>query len=191
MSDTTAITAAASAPDGSATPAVGTTTPSPSGSPSGTSPETATDDLPTEQHDIAIDDQGDGGTDDLTQWKRHAREWERRAKRNAELAARYPDLESRTAELQQQYEDALGARARIEAELWRERAARAHGIPDDLLDLLTGASETEVAERAERIAAQLTTARRPLPDPTQGRGTPPPTSPADTFAAYLRGALNR
>lgn len=165
----------------SAGPSAGLPAPAPETSPEASAPD------PTPTTELAEPSEADGAE----QWKRHAREWERRAKRNAELAARFPDLETRVARLQEQYEEAIGARARIEAEVWRERAARTHGIPDDLLDLLAGASETEVAERAERIAAQLTSPRRPLPDPTQGRGAPPPASPADAFATYVRNALKR
>jgi hypothetical protein len=173
---------------------------------SGTAPDPAppaeqqpgTDAPATDEHDPTDDSnedndaaEDDGAADDVARWKRRAREWERRAKRNNELAERYPSLEARLNELQEQYEDALGARTRAEAELWRERAARAHGIPDDLFEFLTGASETEVMERAARIAERVTGPRRPLPDPTQGRGSAAPASPADAFAAFLRDSLNK
>lgn len=151
-------------------------------------------DTPTSEAeaDDQVSDGEDSQADEAGRWKHHAREWERRAKRNAELAARYPDLEARARSLEEQYEEAVGARARLEAELWRERAARAHGVPDDLFEFLTGSSEADVMERAERIAARVTGGpRRPLPDPTQGRGSPAPASPADAFAAYVRDSLNR
>ncbi len=134
----------------------------------------------------------DEGTDETERWKRRSRDWERRAKRNADLAGRFPDVEERANKLQGSYDEALADRARIEAELWRERAARAHQIPDDLVEFLTGSTEAEVMQRAERLASRLTAGpRRPQPDPTQGRGDSPPTSPADAFATYVRGALNR
>jgi hypothetical protein len=185
MPDTTPTTTPTSAHtnDGTATPAGPVTTEQPT-------PATPEATAPTDEATADADE--DGGAEDAERWKRRSREWERRAKRNADLAARYPDLETRTTQLQEQYEEALGARTRIEAELWRERAARAHTIPDDLVEFLTGSSEAEVMQRAERLAAQLTGGqRRPLPDPTQGRGTPPSADPADAFATYVRGALNK
>ncbi|GAU66668.1 hypothetical protein SSP35_03_03160 [Streptomyces sp. NBRC 110611] len=190
MSDTTATTAAASTLANGAE-AVGVTSSPPTAAPGGTGPDTSADALPAEQHDPADDDQDEGGTDELTRWKRRARDWERRAKRNSDLATRYPDLEARARSLEEQYEEALGARTRAEADLWRERAARAHGIPDDLLEFLTGSSEDEVMQRAERIAAKITGPRRPLPDPTQGGGASAPASPADIFAQFARERLHR
>ncbi|MFF4607937.1 hypothetical protein ACFY12_35020 [Streptomyces sp. NPDC001339] len=186
MSDTPTETAV---PPADSTPTAPTPAPA-----NDTDPDADSTDVPSaEQHDPADDSDQDGGegADELTRWKRRARDWERRAKRNSELATRYPDLEARAKALQDQYEDALGARTRAEAELWRERAARAHGITEDLFEFLTGSSEAEVMERAERIAAKVTGPRRPLPDPTQGRSTSAPPSPEDALNQYLRDRLNR
>ncbi|WP_413800098.1 hypothetical protein [Streptomyces iranensis] len=193
MTDTTTATTTAANASADGTTATSTATPptgtGPDATVPGSQPPTTTQ-APTADEDTTVP--AEGGTDDAEVWKGRAREWEQRSKRNAELAARYPDLEARARSLEEQYEEAVGARARLEAELWRERAARAHGIPDDLFEFLTGSSETEVMERAERIAARVTSGpRRPLPDPTQGRGSTAPASPADAFAAYVRDSLNR
>ncbi|MFD8336789.1 hypothetical protein ACFV42_29570 [Streptomyces solisilvae] len=155
MTDTITATTAAS------TPADGTTATSTATPPTGTGPDTTapgsqpptTTQAPTADEDTTVP--AEGGTDDIEVWKGRAREWEQRSKRNVELAARSPDLEARARSLEEQYEEAVGARARLEADLWRERAARAQGIPDDLFEFLTGSSEAEVMERAEHIAARV------------------------------------
>ncbi|MEO3851748.1 hypothetical protein ABGB09_29670 [Streptomyces sp. B8F3] len=187
MSDTTSTTAPAAAEAaGDTTP--NTTTPA--------EPPQATPATPDEPHPEAAEpDTAEAtGEDEVNRWKRRARDWERRAKRNADLAERYPDLEERSRTLQEQYEEAIGTRARLEAELWRERAARAHAIPDDLLEFLTGSTEDEVLARAERLA-QRTAApagpRRPAPNPAQGQSADSAADPADVLKQFLRDRLNR
>jgi hypothetical protein len=81
---------------------------------------------------------------------------------------------------QDELEEALGLAALAETQLWKERAARRHGLDDDLMAMLTGESAEEVEERAAtlagRLAAAANTQRRPAPDPSQGQGSAVPGS---------------
>jgi hypothetical protein len=84
---------------------------------------------------------------------------------------------------QEQLEEALGKATRVEVDLWKERAARKHGLDDDLMAFLTGNTEQEVLDRAQTLAEKIKPAagdgggdggsggrRAPAPDPSQGRG---------------------
>ena len=108
----------------------------------------------------------------------HAREWEKRAKANADAAKRLGELEdaqkTEAQKLQEQYEEVLGRASRAENDLARERVARKHGLDDDLMQFLTGETEDELEERAKVLAERLgerTAADSRRPDPSQGRGS--------------------
>lgn len=55
----------------------------------------------------------------------------------------------------EQVESLTTERDEARTELWRYRAATKHGIPEDLIDLITGSSEDEFLERAEKLARRL------------------------------------
>lgn len=92
--------------------------------------------------------------------------------------ADYDDLKTaaaKTAEVQGQYEELLGKASTAEHELWRERAARKHGLDDELLEFLTGETAEELEARAKTLAEKLTAVAPPArtgpkPDPSQGQG---------------------
>ncbi|MFE2912826.1 capsid assembly scaffolding protein Gp46 family protein [Kitasatospora indigofera] len=106
--------------------------------------------------------------------------------------ADYDDLKAKAAQLDKATEDqksefqkereradaAAGAAANLERELWRERAARQHGLSDDLVEFLSGDTAEQVQERAKTLAEKLAAAapaaqtgpRRPAPDRSQGQG---------------------
>jgi hypothetical protein len=90
------------------------------------------------------------------------------------------DATDGTTGRQDELEEALGLAALTETQLWKERAARRHGLDDDLMAMLTGESAEEIEERAAtlagRLAAAANTQRRPAPDPSQGQGSAVPGS---------------
>ncbi|MBV2364269.1 hypothetical protein [Streptomonospora nanhaiensis] len=133
---------------------------------------------------------------EAAKWKTLARKHETRAKELAPAAERLRELEdaqkSELERLQGQYEEALGAASRAQHELWRERAARRHGLDDDLLEFLTGESEEELEERAKVLAAKLAARTEeqapppgPAPDPTRGHVADGAASTAQQFAAIF------
>ncbi len=50
----------------------------------------------------------------------------------------------------------------------RAAIARAHGLPAGLADTITGDTEADAIESAERLSSALGRHRGPRPDPTQG-----------------------
>ncbi|GAB3209796.1 hypothetical protein GCM10027294_25620 [Marinactinospora endophytica] len=133
---------------------------------------------------------------EAAKWKTLARKHETRAKELLPAAERLRELEdaqkTQLERLQGQYEDALGAATRAQHELWRERAARRHGLDDELIEFLTGESEEELEERAKVLAAKLATRVEaakpkpgPAPDPTRGHAPSGGGTPAEQFAAIF------
>ncbi|RCV53476.1 hypothetical protein [Marinitenerispora sediminis] len=133
---------------------------------------------------------------EAAKWKALARKHEGRVKELAPAAERLRELEdaqkSELEKLQSSYEEALGAASRAQHELWRERAARKHGLDDDLLKFLTGESEDELLEAAQVLASKLAARAEaekpkpgPAPDPTRGQSPPGGGSTADQFAALF------
>lgn len=134
---------------------------------------------------------------EAAKWKTLARKHEARTKELAPAAERLRELEdakkSELEKLQGSYEEALGAASRAQHELWRERAARRHGLDDELIGFLTGESEEELNERAqvlaEKLAARVEAAKPkpgPAPDPTRGQSAPGGASTADQFASVFQ-----
>lgn len=120
---------------------------------------------------------GDGGVD----WKAKAREWEKRAKANKSAADRLAEIEEaqKTEEQrrQEQLDEAMSIATSSRQELWRERAARKHGLDDELMQFVGGETEEEVLARAETLATKLAAKREAdsqpdrRPDPSQGAGS--------------------
>lgn len=117
-------------------------------------------------------------------WKRYAREWEKKAKaRPGELkeiailrekARRLDEIEEASKSEQQKLAEAA-ERSRQEAaetaaELARLRAAVKHGLSDEDLDLLGTGTPEEIEARAERLAARLKAATPPPTPPVDGQG---------------------
>ena len=119
---------------------------------------------------------------EAAKWKTLARKHEQRTKELAPAAQRLQELEdaqkSELEKLQGTYEQALGEASRAQHELWRERAARRHGLDDELLGFLTGESEEELdtRRRCSRRSSPPAPKRRnrslvrPRPHPRPGRG---------------------
>lgn len=63
--------------------------------------------------------------------------------------------QSEAEKMRGQLEDALGKATRTQIELWRERAARQHGLSDEDMQFVTGDTEEQIAERAKAFAERL------------------------------------
>lgn len=93
------------------------------------------------------------------QMRAHMREQEKRAKENAAAAAELEQLKAErmteTERLQKQLEDARAEAASLKAERerkgWVADAARATGVPADLLSLMSADSADELMEKAESL----------------------------------------
>ena len=95
----------------------------------------------------------EGGTD----WKAEARKWEARSKANAEKARAFDELQEQSkTELQKATDRATkaeaeleGMRQRAELEAVRAKVSEETGVP---ANLIAGADEDEMRERAKAIA---------------------------------------
>lgn len=130
-------------------------------------------------------------------WKIRAREWEKRAKANADAAARLAELEDAQKTETQRLTDAKlaaeteAAAARAEALRWR--VAAKHGISDEDAELfLTGIDEATLTKQAERLSERVADRKKNgNRAPNEGK-TPPPagTDPVREFAHNLFGTAH-
>ena len=131
-------------------------------------------------------------------WKSRSREWEKRAKANADAAAQLAKLEdsqkTETERLAGRLEEAEKAATTARAEALRWKIAAAHGLNDEDAELfLTGTDEETLTKQAERLAARNAEEgkpRTPKPDPNQGRASNGALSTGEQFAATVGGFLN-
>ncbi len=142
---------------------------------SDTGPVTATVTAPS----VSSDPAADGGApkdDDATKpdvdWKARSREWEKRAKANADAADRLAQMEeAQKTEAQRSADRAAKAEQELTAartDALRFRVATKYGISDeDAETFLTGGDEEAIVRQAERLAA-LAKPGAPRPDPSQG-----------------------
>lgn len=138
--------------------------------------QTASTDATTTDTSTATDT--DAATDetssDTTDWKAKSREWEKRAKANADAAKRLEAIEESQKTEAQKAADRLAAAeserdaARIEA--LRYRIAAKHNISDEDAELyLHGTDEEAIERQAKGIAAKNQAAGSiPKPDRSQG-----------------------
>jgi hypothetical protein len=120
---------------------------------------------------------------------------ERKAAREATkerdaLAARLKELEDRDKTEAQKLADraALAERERDEARLdaLRVKVGASKKLPADVVELLRGETEAELAAHADRLAEHFKAASRPAGSVDQGnRGAPAPDSPGAQFASFL------
>lgn len=129
-----------------------------------------------------------------TDWKAEARKHEQRAKDNAAKAKQYDELlESQKTEAQKLADRAAQAEkerdeARLEA--LRTKVGMSKKLPADVIDLLKGDTEEELAAHADRLAEHFKASVRPGGSVDQGqRGTSPAATPRDEFAAFLKQQL--
>jgi hypothetical protein len=107
---------------------------------------------------------------EVSKWKALTRKHEERAKQNA---AKVQQLEQAQQEITGRAETAEARASELETENIRLRLALTKGVPVDLLDLLKGDTEDEMAQAADKLLAHIAPPspdrpRLPAPDPTQG-----------------------
>lgn len=132
-------------------------------------------------------------------WKSHAREWEKKAKANAEAASRLEALEESQKSETQKLADAKAAaetdasNARAEALRWR--IAAKHGLSDDDAELfLSGTDEETLTKQAERLAERVAEKKSsgnvvPIEGRSQAAATPN-GDPATEFARFMGQPAN-
>ena len=123
-------------------------------------------------------------------WKAEARKWEQRAKENKAAAEKLAAFEeSQKSEAQKLADRAAQAeRERDEARLeaLRTKVGMHKKLPADVIDLLKGDTEEELAAHADRLAEHFKASVRPSGSADQGqRGSAPAPTPAEEFAAHI------
>lgn len=131
-----------------------------------------------------------------TDWKAEARKHEARAKENAAAAAKLAALEEAQKTAEQKLTDRVTAaeKERDEARLdaLRAKVGAAKKLPVDVVDLLKGDTEEELAAHADRLAEHFKASVRPSGPADQGpRGTAPTAGPAQEFADFLKTQLRQ
>lgn len=111
-------------------------------------------------------------------WTKAAVENANREAASRRVALREAEEKLSAAKTPEEFEAAISefktGQAKLEADLARERAARKHGLDDDLLEFLTGKSEDEIEKQAEKLAKLKPEATPPVvkvvtqPEPTGG-----------------------
>lgn len=134
-------------------------------------------------------------TETVDFWKAKAREQEKRAKANADAAARLAALEDADKTELQRERDAREAAQRETAELraerevegWKTQVSKKFGIP---ADVLRGATLDDIEEHAASLKALLPEPRTPGQVPNEGRTvTGGAGNPAQQFANILKQQL--
>lgn len=116
-------------------------------------------------------------------WKAMSRTWEKRAKENADAAARLAEIENANKTEAQKTAEALETAkqqaAEATAQLLRYEVAADEGVPPTLVRFLTGATREEIEESAKALMSAIPGAP----------GSPPrsPTEAAKAVAAAVSG----
>lgn len=159
-----------------------------------TTPETATAEGTTQTEPQT--QTGQASTTAETDWKAKSREWEKRAKANADAATRLAQLEDQQKTEQQRLTERAEKAEREaqsrEVSLTRYRVAVAKGVPAELVDRLRGDTEDEIAADADALLALVATpgTTTPRPDPSQGvRSGATAALNGDPLEASLRAKL--
>lgn len=124
-------------------------------------------------------------------WKAKSREWEKRAKANADAATRLAEIEesqkSETQKLIDAAAEADKAAATAKAEALRWRIAAKHQISDDDAELfLTGTDEDSLTKQAERLMERDSTRKNNNNVVSkEGTATKPTTSDMREFTRNL------
>lgn len=135
---------------------------------------------------------GDAGKKAI-QAEREARKAAEKA--NAELAARLKEFEdSNLSEIERAKkaaEESAAELAALRAENVRKSVALAKGVPADLIEFLTGATEDEIAAKADLLMSRLNTPTTPKPDLSQGaKGADKKATTGDQFADFFHNNLS-
>jgi hypothetical protein len=116
------------------------------------------------------------------------------AKANADAAAKLASLEEAQKTEAQKLADRASAAEKEAAdaklEVLRLKVGNAKKLPADVIDLLKGDTEEELAAHADRLAEHFRASVRPSGSADQGmRGTGPASTPRDEFANFLKKSL--
>lgn len=142
---------------------------------------------------VAPDEQPDVTRPEVD-WKQKAREWEKRAKENAQARTELDALKasqlSNEERLAAERDQAVAERDKALTDMLRWQIATRFGIADEDVDLfLTGTDEDTLVKQAERLAERTTTTNPNggLHVPAEGRNPSVPALNSDD----LEGALKR
>lgn len=124
-------------------------------------------------------------------WKAQARKWEGRAKKSdqqlAELRKKLEQMVSpeAVADKDTQLADALAQAKQAELIALRYKVAADKGLPADLMDFLTGDTEEELSEKADKLTSMLPKAVKAQAASAGINSEPPPPDKPNT-AELLR-----
>lgn len=124
-------------------------------------------------------------------WKAHAKEWEKRAKENADAARKLAEIEEKNKSDQQKAAEKLAKAEAKEAEanriLLRAEVAAAKGLTPTLAARLQGDNRKEIEADADALLADMKAAGT-KPDLKQGdRGSDAPTNDVDAWIRKQAG----
>lgn len=144
-----------------------------------TAEATATQEQGSGQPNQPPADQDVNWQEEAEKWKALSRKHEEASQKNADKAKQFEAWQDSQKTEQQKAEDAAKAlqseRDTALTEAARLRAAIAHGLTEDDLDLIGGSTPEEIEQRAEKLAARLQAqqTQTPPPDPRLGRENTP------------------
>lgn len=167
-----------------------------------------TDQQQADEAQAATDQTNDSaGTDESTDWKAKAREWEKRAKQNmariSELEPKAKQFETLEAASKSELERAQEQAQALQQELASTQrqalvasVALDKGLPANLARRLQGDTRDDLEADADDLLAQFpqqssSEPRAPRVDPSQGSSSNgrTATDPAQQFASIIRGQL--
>lgn len=125
-----------------------------------------------------------------TDWKAEARKWEQRAKENKDASEKLKQLEeaqlSELEKAQKQAEEAKAEADRLRAEKVRDdavkQAAKESGVDYELLTLMAGTSQEEIAANAELLKAKIAAVPKYPAIEDRGAQAKPALSASDILA---------
>lgn len=163
-----------------------------------------------EKNDQATEGQQPNGAQEPMDWeakcnelKKHSREWERKAKANKEAADELATLKesqlSETEGLQKQLSEATARADALQAEKdrrkWVDDAAKATGVPSDVLALIAADDRDDLMAKAEGLKGRLAAKEQPTVPVVLGDGKRADiqktgVSAKDDFAQFMKNAFN-
>jgi hypothetical protein len=155
----------------------------------------------TETVTVAPETEAETAPDEATSkaeidWKAKSREWERKAKANAEAAAKLAQLEESQKTEAQKLADRVSAAERAAADnelkAIRSEIALEKGLTAGQAKRLMGTTRDELEADAAQLLVDLAKNARPQGDLDQGgRSRSVATSPAQEFAHLMQAQLQR
>ena len=115
----------------------------------------------------------------------HSRKWEARAKENAKSA---DDLKEDTSKIEEANAKLGAAEAEKERARWVATAAKATGVPADVLASFAAESAEDLMAKAEAAAAHFKRDTMPV---VPGDGTAPEKRPVDDERAFVRALTGK